>query len=188
LTANSLLPRLLKLPQRGVCLFFLSLFFLSITLVTPNSGGLDQPNYLTFTETDPVTLAFTDGKKLTAAPTATRPANQILSSGQVQPLLTEAFARWQGAGVATSSLSSIDVRTADLPGATLGEAVRHTIYLDSNTAGWGWFVDATPRNDSEFSTPGDSGQTRPHGPAHGHGPRVGAHTRLRALRHWHDAR
>lgn len=28
------------------------------TFVTANSGGLDQPNYLTFTETDPVTLAY----------------------------------------------------------------------------------------------------------------------------------
>ena len=29
--------------------------------VAANSGGLDQPNYLTFTETDPVTLAYTGG-------------------------------------------------------------------------------------------------------------------------------
>ena len=28
------------------------------TFVSLNSGGLDQPNYLTFTETDPVTLAY----------------------------------------------------------------------------------------------------------------------------------
>jgi hypothetical protein len=28
------------------------------TFVTANSGGLDQPNYLTFTETDPMTLAY----------------------------------------------------------------------------------------------------------------------------------
>ena len=28
--------------------------------VTANSGGLDQPNYLTFTETDPVTLEYSD--------------------------------------------------------------------------------------------------------------------------------
>lgn len=30
------------------------------TFVTPNSGGLDQPNYLIFSETDPVTLAYRD--------------------------------------------------------------------------------------------------------------------------------
>lgn len=36
------------------------------TFVTANSGGLDQPNYLTFTETDPVTLAFTGGSLASA--------------------------------------------------------------------------------------------------------------------------
>jgi hypothetical protein len=32
------------------------------------------------------------------------------------------------------------------------------VWLDDNAAGWGWFVDATPRNDSEFATPGDQGE------------------------------
>src|SRR5262249_23479689 len=27
-----------------------------------------------------------------------------------------------------------------------------------NAAGWGWFVDRTPRDDSEFTTPGDQGE------------------------------
>ena len=30
--------------------------------------------------------------------------------------------------------------------------------LDTNAAGWGWFVDATPHNDSEFVTPGNQGE------------------------------
>jgi len=30
--------------------------------------------------------------------------------------------------------------------------------LDDKAAGWGWFVDATPRDDSEFTTPGDQGE------------------------------
>src|SRR5262249_25934330 len=33
-----------------------------------------------------------------------------------------------------------------------------TIWLDDNAAGWGWFVDPTPRDDSEFTTPGDQGE------------------------------
>src|SRR5262249_49113813 len=74
------------------------------------------------------------------------------------PLLAEAIMRWQGSGVDTSSLSNIQVRIADLSGALLGEAVGHTIYLDANAAGWGWFVDPTPWDDSEFMTPGDQGE------------------------------
>jgi hypothetical protein len=33
-----------------------------------------------------------------------------------------------------------------------------TIWLDANSAGWGWFVDQTPRSDSEFTTPGKQGE------------------------------
>src|SRR5262245_52130961 len=32
------------------------------------------------------------------------------------------------------------------------------IWLDDKAAGWGWFVDATPWEDSEFTTPGDQGE------------------------------
>ena len=39
-----------------------------------------------------------------------------------------------------------------------GPASGHTLWLDANAAGWGWFVDPTPRNDSEFTTPGDQGE------------------------------
>ena len=31
-------------------------------------------------------------------------------------------------------------------------------WLDDNAAGWGWFVDATPWEDSEFATPGYQGE------------------------------
>ena len=44
-----------------------------------------------------------------------------------------------------------------LPGNTLGQA-QGTITLDANAAGWGWFVDLTPRGDSEFIRRGDQGE------------------------------
>ena len=43
-------------------------------------------------------------------------------------------------------------------GLTLGQAADGVIWLDDNAAGWGWFVDRTPRDDSEFATPGDQGE------------------------------
>jgi hypothetical protein len=45
-------------------------------------------------------------------------------------------------------------------GTTLGLASGHTIWLDDNAAGWGWFIDPTPRNDVEFTTPGNQGEQR----------------------------
>ena len=95
---------------------------------------------------------------LLAASAPERAVGQMLSRDQVEPLLAEAFARWQSAGVVVSSLHGIDIRIADLGGTTLGLASGNTIWLDDNAAGWGWFVDATPGDDSEFTIPGDQGE------------------------------
>jgi len=40
----------------------------------------------------------------------------------------------------------------DLPGSTLGLASSSIIFLDSNAAGHGWFLDPTPHDDSEFTS------------------------------------
>jgi hypothetical protein len=88
------------------------------------------------------------------APNAAARAN--LSALQAIPLLTEALARWQGAGVDISALGALDLRITDLGGKTLGLASGHTIWLDDNAAGWGWFVDPTPGDDSEFTAPGNA--------------------------------
>jgi membrane-associated phospholipid phosphatase len=96
--------------------------------------------------------------QLRAAATAPGVARQTLRATQVRPLLAAALARWRAAGVDTSGLGHIQVRIADLGGDTLGQAVPGGIRLDDNAAGWGWFVDRTPRNDSEFTRPGDQGE------------------------------
>jgi hypothetical protein len=41
---------------------------------------------------------------------------------------------------------------------SLGQQQGHTITLDINAAGWGWFVDPTPRDDSEITTAGNQGE------------------------------
>ncbi len=88
------------------------------------------------------------------APTASPP----LSADSVMPLWQEALARWQAASVDTSSLANVSIRIADLGGLTLGMASGNTIWLDDDAAGWGWFVDRTPFDDSEFTTPGNQGE------------------------------
>lgn len=95
---------------------------------------------------------------LRAASTPTITNTQTITLAQAQPLLTEAIARWQSAGFNVSSLSNINLRIADLPGTTIGQAQGYTITLDTNAAGWGWFVDKTPKSNSEFRTPGNQGE------------------------------
>jgi probable HAF family extracellular repeat protein len=98
------------------------------------------------------------GAALQAQSVSTEDVTQTLGLSQVRPLITEALARWQAAGVDPSGLGSIQIQIADLGGTTLGLASGHTITLDDNAAGWGWFVDATPGDDSEFTTPGNQGE------------------------------
>lgn len=124
------------------------------TFVPIRSGGLSSPSGLFFTETDPVTLAYT-GDQLMAERASPNPVNRTIKAAKLQPLITEALTRWQAFGV---DAPAIDIRISQLPGATLGQVVGRTIWLDDNAAGWGWFVDPTPRDDSEFSKPGNQGE------------------------------
>jgi hypothetical protein len=85
-------------------------------------------------------------------------SDPVLTYGQVQPLVDEAVRRWRGEVGYDGGLTCFDVRIADLPGRRLGLAAGNTIWIDSNAAGWGWFVDATPRDDSEFLLRGNQGE------------------------------
>lgn len=99
------------------------------------------------------------GDQLQAADAAPSvPVGDVLRADQVRPLLVEALARWQAAGADVSALRGVDVRVADLGGRTLGMASGNTVWLDDDAAGWGWFVDQTPWDDSEFALPGDQGE------------------------------
>ena len=106
-------------------------------------------------------LTITRGVGPAALMAAGAPAvasTSTLTAGRIEPLLAEALRRWEAAGVDTSALHGVDVRIADLGGNTLGLASGNTIWLDDNAAGWGWFVDPTPRSDSEFRAVGDQGE------------------------------
>ncbi len=98
------------------------------------------------------------GAPLQAESVSTQPVTQTIGMDQAQSLLGEAIARWQAAGADTSAFANIDIHIADLGVTTLGLASSHTLWLDADAAGWGWFVDPTPREDSEFTTPGDQGE------------------------------
>jgi uncharacterized delta-60 repeat protein len=87
------------------------------------------------------------------------PAEPVgITEQQIQSLLAEAVTRWVAAGADPALLSGVTVQVTDLPGTYLGMGSDSTILLDHDAAGHGWFVDPTPADDSEFTTPGDQGE------------------------------
>jgi len=96
---------------------------------------------------DPLTLA---------SATAGLPSNaagETLNSTALEPIVTEAKRRIeQSVGTdAAAVLDGVTVGIADLPGDHLGYSTGSQVWIDLDAAGRGWFVDATPRDDSEFT-------------------------------------
>lgn len=57
-----------------------------------------------------------------------------------------------------SDTNAVTIQIVDLPGTQLATTIGNTIYLDHNAAGWGWFIDSTPLDSSEFSADGEDGR------------------------------
>jgi hypothetical protein len=86
-----------------------------------------------------------------------RKVGQYVADHYFQPL-TEALARWQAAGVDTSAPHVPDARSADPGGLPPGNAAGPTLRQDDKAAAWGWFLEPTPWDDREFTTPGNQGE------------------------------
>jgi hypothetical protein len=89
---------------------------------------------------------------------AATPSSSILTQEDLQPIVSEALARWETAGLDAATLAKlakVQYSIGDLPGSYLGDAMADQIHLDSNAAGHGWFVDSTPTSDEEFAPSAD---------------------------------
>lgn len=97
---------------------------------------------------------FTYTSPLLFAGSAVAAPKGHLTMSRVKPLLLEAIHRWSVAGINSRSelttLRQVRVKITDLPDNLLGMAAGKVIWIDQNAAGHGWYVDATPRSDSEF--------------------------------------
>ncbi|MCA9014674.1 MAG: hypothetical protein KDA77_05005, partial [Planctomycetaceae bacterium] len=93
---------------------------------------------------DPLLVSMQPQTKMKTANLTQGAAEQVLEKAIEQ--VSEQFTPEMN-----QSLSGIEVKVVDLSGATLGRAVPGTIYLDVNAAGYGWFVDSTPLDHSEFA-------------------------------------
>ena len=77
-----------------------------------------------------------------------------LSQDQLELIRAAAITRWQEAGLsgtALECLQGVELRLTDLAGRYLGLTYDDAILIDLNGAGAGWYVDATPLGDIEFS-------------------------------------
>jgi hypothetical protein len=103
----------------------------------------------------PVVGDWTGASTLTAAAPSLSPADAVrVDAAQLPPLVTAALEQWSGLGVSAAvmeRLKQVEYVVVDLPGNELGRAEGQTIYLDTDAAGWGWFIDATPGDDEEFA-------------------------------------
>jgi len=102
-----------------------------------------------------VTVYIYDYEPLRAAGGAAVGVSQFdtLSAEALRPLWQQALALWRTAGLENASLDRLartEVRIVDLSGDVIGAASRDTVLLDRDAAGYGWFIDPTPRTSEEF--------------------------------------
>ncbi len=101
----------------------------------------------------------THGSPLTAAGGQGPGAAASLTTAQLSVIVDEASSRFSATGLSaaqTQLLQSVSVAIVDLADGRLGEAFGMTISIDVDAAGYGWFVDATPDDDSEFDADGQA--------------------------------
>jgi hypothetical protein len=102
--------------------------------------------------------AFQGPNGLQAAAVGQRAPGRVLTERALAPIVREAVRRWTAAGVPAASLAGLRIAIADLPGSMLGQAQGSTVYIDRDAAGHGWFIDRTPRTDTEFLRRGNQGE------------------------------
>jgi hypothetical protein len=93
--------------------------------------------------------------ELAAAQVTASAGVPTLAQADLQPIVNEAITLWSNAGVDAATLQKMrqaQFVISDLAGAHVGETEGNVIYLDTNAAGNGWFVDPTPTQNEEFAT------------------------------------
>jgi sugar lactone lactonase YvrE len=91
-------------------------------------------------------------------PSAFSGTARTLTNADLQPIVAEAIRRWTAAGLNSAQqarLRAVQFQVTDLSDTVpneVGVAELGVVRLDARAAGFGWFVDPTPANDSEFAT------------------------------------
>lgn len=137
---------------------------------TPESGYIGEDSFI-YTITDGygsyssavVHITVIDaGEQMTAAVApATLSSDEMLTSEQLAPIIDEIIVRWLASGLADDSalemIENVSFEIVDFSGLVLGNSVDNTIYIDSDAAGYGWFIDESVTDDHEFVQGADEG-------------------------------
>jgi hypothetical protein len=99
--------------------------------------------------------AFIGSEGASALMAATEPMDPVrpenaLTYDALSPTVEEAIERWTEALGVDNDLQAVTFQIVNFDDLTLGMAVGDTILIDADAAGFGWFVDATPKDDDEF--------------------------------------
>jgi hypothetical protein len=89
------------------------------------------------------------------------PQDRALTTSELSRVVDAAIAYWAATGTSKAQLrelNQVTFRVVDLPGAYLGIETPGTVFIDQNADGYGWFIDATPEDSSEFTRRGDGGE------------------------------
>jgi hypothetical protein len=109
-----------------------------------------------------------------APPPVTDVAVATITDDQLASTVAAAKELWTSALGADdprlAALDQITIVVGNLGGGALGDTIGHSITIDGNAQGWGWFVDPTPLNNREFAISLGNGVfgANPASPAYSH--------------------
>ena len=80
-------------------------------------------------------------------------------TNNLEPIIEVARQYWQSLGVPAELLENVMINLDDLANVEIGRVENRQITIDADGTGWGWFVDPTPQESSEFNfnSTGDEG-------------------------------
>ena len=93
------------------------------------------------------------------AATGSDGSGTTLTPDQLAPVLAAAIDRWAAAGLGTadvSRLSGVNIQIGALPTGYLGLTAGSTIWIDATADNYGWFIDLSPNDDTEFISNGNA--------------------------------
>jgi hypothetical protein len=132
---------------------------IGVMLTDPSGGLLFSSNWNGVNTVEQLlgggNLQVRPAQLLDGASGSSAPAGSTITSADVQQLLPAAAARWQAAGVDATQLRSLEnlqIQIDDFASGELAWAMPGVITIDSDASGYGWFVDSTPFDDSEFAS------------------------------------
>ena len=98
-------------------------------------------------------------------------ATSTLTHGELEKIFNAAVTRWTAVGyidqARLATLDDLEFFIADMAGLTLGRSLGNQIFIDTNAAGYGWFVDETPDANEEFLLSSNGWVAKPNSAADG---------------------